>query len=56
MNTHTHSLSSAIINENIIALYKGRGNSLNNESARINILYNNLQSFTSILGNPKFHT
>jgi len=35
MNIHTHSLSSAIIQENTIAQYKERANSLNNESPRI---------------------
>lgn len=58
MKTHTHSLSTTIINENTIAQYKGRGNSLNNESAR-NICinkYSMLQVFTSILGSTKFHT
>jgi len=35
MNTHTHSLSTTIIQENKIAQYKGRGNSLNSESALI---------------------
>ncbi len=56
MNTHTHSLSSAIIQENTIAQYKGRGNSLNNESARI-IYYTTLQVYNALqvdLETPSF--
>ena len=39
MNTHTHSLSTTLYKINA-QQYKGRGNSLQYESARINILYN----------------
>lgn len=39
MNTHTHSLSTALYKRNA-QQYKGRGNSLQYESAWINILYN----------------
>jgi len=56
MNTHTHSLSTAIINENTIAQYKGRGNCLKNQSARnICIIQSSiLQTFTSLLGSLSF--
>lgn len=39
MNIHTHSLSTTLYKRNA-QQYKGRGNSLQYESARINILYN----------------
>ena len=56
MNTHTHSLSISILNGNTIAQYKGRGNSLNNEFARITyyLIFYKLQALQVYLETPSF--